>query len=66
MTDDVHFVDLFRPDGVLITKGMGRTVIAKWRVEDDRLCLERDLDPGTRLLSGLDGSQHGCLAAAGY
>jgi hypothetical protein len=42
-TDEVHFAELFKPDGNLAIVSMGARKTGKWRVSRDDLCL---LEPG--------------------
>src|SRR3954447_19923940 len=42
-TDEVHFAELFKPDGSLGIVSMGARKTGKWRVSRDELCL---LEPG--------------------
>ena len=47
VTDDVHWRDVFERNGVLTSFSMGRKSVGKWKVENDRLCLDRGKDPGS-------------------
>jgi hypothetical protein len=40
MTDEVHWGDVYRRNGALITTEMGHQTVGKWRVQKDQLCLE--------------------------
>src|SRR5215210_5687114 len=42
-TDEVHFAELFKPDGSLAISSMGARKTGRWRVSRDELCL---LEPG--------------------
>jgi hypothetical protein len=46
MTDNVHFADVFGPNGALKTYSMGHMTDGKWRVEKDQLCVDRGKDDG--------------------
>jgi len=46
MTDNVHYADVFGPNGALKTYSMGRKKDGKWRVEKDELCVDRGKDDG--------------------
>ena len=41
MTDEVHWGELYRPNGTLEVYGMGHKTVGKWRVQKDELCVER-------------------------
>ncbi len=47
LTDDVHWVDRYERDGTLVSHGMGKVIVGRWRVEKNELCLDRELEPGT-------------------
>jgi hypothetical protein len=47
MTDEVHWGDVYRRNGVLITTEMGHKTTGKWRVQKDRLCLDRGNELGS-------------------
>jgi hypothetical protein len=40
ITDEVHWVELYRPDGTVISRSMGKNRQGKWQVEADELCVE--------------------------
>jgi hypothetical protein len=40
MTDNVHWRDGYRRDGVFWSSSMGLARTGKWRIEDDQLCIE--------------------------
>jgi hypothetical protein len=40
MTDNVHWRDVYRRDGALLSYSMGVTRTGRWRVEDNQLCLD--------------------------
>jgi len=42
-TDEVHFAEMFKPDGSLAIISMGARKAGKWRVSHDELCLS---EPG--------------------
>ena len=68
LSDDVHWRDSFGQDGTLISQSMGKRRSGKWRVENNRLCIELGTESsgcyevwlaGTRVefrREGLDGS----------
>ena len=47
ITDEVHSADVFGAGGALTSYAMGRKSAGKWRVERDRLCLDRGKEPGS-------------------
>src|SRR5215469_7807134 len=47
MTDQVHWGDVYQRNGVLVTTEMGRKSTGKWRVQNDRLCLDRANELGS-------------------
>jgi hypothetical protein len=46
LTDEVHWDDLYQPNGVLVTNKMGHKTIGKWRIQKDQLCLDRGRELG--------------------
>ena len=40
LTDEVHWSDLYEPNGTVLSSSMGRKRTGKWRVEKDQLCVE--------------------------
>lgn len=46
MTDNVHWADVFGPNGDLKSFSMGRKKDGKWRIEKDELCVDRGKDDG--------------------
>jgi|SRR5262245_44394323 len=46
MTDNVHWADVFSPNGDLKSYSMGRKKDGKWRIERDELCIDRGKDDG--------------------
>jgi hypothetical protein len=46
MTDEVHWGDVYRRNGALITTEMGHKTVGKWRVQKDQLCLDRGKELG--------------------
>jgi len=46
MTDNVHWADVFGPNGDLKSYSMGRKKDGKWRIERDELCVDRGSDDG--------------------
>jgi hypothetical protein len=40
MTDNVHWRDVYRRDGALLSYSMGVTRTGRWRLEDNQLCLD--------------------------
>ena len=47
MTDEVHWGDVYRRNGALITTEMGHKTLGKWRVQKDQLCLDRGKEMGS-------------------
>jgi hypothetical protein len=47
MTDEVHWGDVYRRNGALITNEMGHKTTGKWRVLKDQLCLNRGKEMGS-------------------
>ena len=41
LTDESHWGDIFEPNGTLRTSSMGHKTTGKWRIQKDRLCLDR-------------------------
>jgi hypothetical protein len=46
MTDNVHWVDVFAPNGELKIHSMGSKKNGKWRIDKDELCVDRGKDDG--------------------
>jgi hypothetical protein len=46
MTDNVHWADVFSPNGSLKSYSMGRKKDGKWWIEKDELCVDRGKDDG--------------------
>ena len=46
MTDNVHWADVFGPNGALRSFSMSRKTDAKWWVEKNDLCFDRGADSG--------------------
>src|SRR5229473_1282863 len=46
VTDNVHWADVFGPNGDLKSYSMGRKKDGKWRIEKDELCVDRGKDDG--------------------
>jgi hypothetical protein len=46
MTDNVHWADVFGPNGNLRSYSMGRKKDGKWWTEKDELCVDRGKDDG--------------------
>jgi hypothetical protein len=46
MTDNVHWADVFGPNGSLKSYSMGRKKDGKWWIEKDELCVDRGQDDG--------------------
>ena len=46
MTDNVHWADVYGPNGELKAYSMGRKKDGRWRVEKDELCVDRGKDDG--------------------
>jgi hypothetical protein len=47
LTDEVHWDDLYQPNGVLVTNEMGHKTMGKWRIQKDQLCLDRGREMGS-------------------
>jgi hypothetical protein len=45
-TDNVHWADVFGPNGSLKSYSMGRKKDGKWWIEKDELCVDRGQDDG--------------------
>ena len=39
MTDSTHWVNYFRPDGVLLSDEMGRKWTGTWKIQKNKLCM---------------------------
>jgi hypothetical protein len=46
MTDQVHWGDVYQPNGVLVTTEMDHKTSGRWRVQKDQLCLQRATEIG--------------------
>ena len=46
MTDNVHWADVFGPNGSLKSYSMGRKKDGKWWIEKEELCVDRGKDDG--------------------
>jgi len=46
MTDNVHWADVFGPNGRLKSFSMGRKKDGKWWIEKNELCIDRGRDDG--------------------
>jgi hypothetical protein len=46
MADNVHWADVFGPNGSLKSYSMGRKEDGKWWIEKDELCVDRGKDDG--------------------
>jgi hypothetical protein len=46
MTDNVHWADVFGPNGDLKSYSMGHKKDGRWRIEKDELCVDRGSDDG--------------------
>src|SRR5262249_15916658 len=46
MSDNVHWADVFGPNGNLKSYSMGRKTDGKWWIEKDELCVDRGKDDG--------------------
>jgi len=42
ITDDFHWTEYYRRDGVLVLTDMGRARTGRWKIERDMLCLSRE------------------------
>jgi hypothetical protein len=47
MTDEVHWGDVYRRGGTLITTEMGHKTVGKWKIQKDQLCLDRGKEIGS-------------------
>jgi hypothetical protein len=47
MIDEVHWGDVYRRNGALITTEMGHKTTGKWRIQKDQLCLDRRKEMGS-------------------
>lgn len=47
MTDEVHWGDVYRRGGALITTEMGHKTVGKWKIQKDLLCLDRGKEMGS-------------------
>jgi hypothetical protein len=45
LTDNVHWRDLYKRNGTVMSTSMGRKRTGKWRVEKDQLCIEFEKEP---------------------
>src|SRR2546427_9278524 len=45
LTDSVHWRDLYKLNGTVMSSSMGRKRTGKWRVENDQLCIEFEKEP---------------------
>jgi len=45
LTDNVHWRDLYRRDGTVMSTSMGRKRTGKWLVENDQICIEFEKEP---------------------
>ena len=45
LTDNVHWRDLYQPNGTVMSTSMGRNRAGKWGVENDQLCIEFEKEP---------------------
>jgi hypothetical protein len=46
LTDESHWGEVFRRNGVLVIHSMGHDSTGKWRVQNDQLCLDTGEEPG--------------------
>jgi hypothetical protein len=46
LTDESHWGNVFERDGTLRLYSMGHKSIGKWRIQKDKLCLDRGSEPG--------------------
>ena len=56
MTDNTHWANYFRPDGVLLSEEMGRKWTGTWEIRKNKLCMSNP-DP-----ESLPAMKSGCLA----
>lgn len=40
LTDEVHWREAYERDGSFRSRGMGRTRVGKWRIQEDELCVD--------------------------
>jgi hypothetical protein len=45
LTDNVHWRDLYRRNGTVMSTSMGRKRSGKWLVENDQICIEFEKEP---------------------
>lgn len=45
-TDEVHWGEVYWPDGRLTSEEMGRKRVGKWRIEKDQICMDYGKDAG--------------------
>jgi len=47
ITDEVHSADVLAANGTVTSYAMGRKSNGKWRVQNDQLCFDRGMEPGS-------------------
>ena len=47
LTDEVHWGEVYAPNGTLTSEEMGRKRVGTWRVQDDQLCTDLGKDGGS-------------------
>jgi hypothetical protein len=57
LTDGVHWSWYYRPDGVVVSVGMGKRRLAFWMIDGDKLCNTSRSDRPVELLRGLGKGQ---------
>ena len=46
-TDEVHWGEIYEPNGRLVSEEMGRKRVGTWRIQKDQLCTEFGKDEGS-------------------
>ena len=46
-TDEVHWGEIYEPNGRLVSEEMGRKRVGTWRIQKDQLCTEFGKDGGS-------------------
>jgi hypothetical protein len=44
LTDEVHWREAYERDGAFRSRGMGRTRVGKWRIQEDELCVDLEAE----------------------
>ena len=58
ITDEVHWADVFAPNGTVTSYSMERKSTGTWRVQKDELCIDRGKDDGGCYQVWLSGEQN--------